>query len=54
MSIWQVTQALELVAQYNEVSRNLSNVTQQVHKLRAEWNDWNDDDEETRPQDQEG
>ena len=42
------------MTQYNEVSRNLSNVIQQVHKLRAEWNDWSDDDEEKRPQDQEG
>ena len=44
-------QALELVAQYNEVSRNLSMAIQQVHKLRAEWDEWNG--EETRPQDQE-
>ena len=46
------SQALELMAQYNEVSKNLSNVIQQVHKLRAEWNDWNDD--ETGAQDHEG
>ena len=34
-------QALELVAQYNEVSKNLSMAIQQVHKLRAEWDEWN-------------
>ena len=45
-------QALELVAQYNEVSRNLSIAIQQVHKLRAEWDEWSG--EETKPQDHEG
>ena len=45
------TQAVELATQYNEVSRNLSIVIQQVHKLRAEWDEWND--EEDKPQDQE-
>ena len=44
-------QALELAAQYNEVSRNLSMAIQQVHQLRAEWDEWNG--EETKPQDQE-
>ena len=43
------TQAVELATQYNEVSRNLSIVIQQVHKLRAEWDEWND--EEDKPQD---
>ena len=45
------TQAVELATQYNEVSRNLSTVIQQVHKLRAEWDEWNG--EEDKPQDQE-
>ena len=45
------TQAVELATQYNEVSRNLSTVVQQVHKLRAEWDEWNG--EEDKPQDQE-
>ena len=45
------TQAVELATQYNEVSRNLSTVIQQVHKLRAEWDEWNG--EEHQPQDQE-
>ena len=44
-------QALELAAQYNEVSRNLSMAIQQVHQLRAEWDEWNG--EETNPQDEE-
>ena len=44
-------QAVELAAQYNEVSINLSIVIQQVHKLRAEWDEWNG--EEDKPQDQE-
>ena len=34
-----------------EVSRNLSTVIQQEHKLRAEWDEWNG--EEDKPQDQE-
>ena len=42
------SQAIELAAQYNEVSSNLSRVIQQVHKLRADWNDWNGNDEETQ------
>ena len=33
------------------MSRNLSTVIQQVHKLRAEWDEWNG--EEDKPQDQE-
>ena len=44
-------QAAGLAAQHNEVSRNLSAAIQQVHKLRAEWNEWNG--EEDKPQDQE-
>ena len=44
-------QAVELATQYNEVSRNLSTVVQQVHKLRAEWDECNG--EEDKPQDQE-
>ena len=44
-------QAVGLATQYNEVSRNLSAAIQQVHKLRAEWNEWNG--EEDKPQDQE-
>ena len=45
------TQAVELATQYNEVSRNLSVAIQEVHKLRAEWDEWND--EEDKSQDQE-
>ena len=45
------TQAVELATQYNEVSKNLSTVIQQVHKLRAEWDEWNG--EEDTHQDQE-
>ena len=45
------TQAVELATQYNEVSKNLSTVIQQVHKLRAEWDEWNG--EEKTHQDQE-
>ena len=37
-------QAVGLAAQYNEVTRNLSAAIQQVHKLRAEWNEWNEED----------
>ena len=44
-------QAVELATQYNEVSRNLSAAIQQVHNLRAEWDEWNG--EEDKPQDQE-
>ena len=44
-------QAVELATQYNEASRNLSMAIQQVHQLRAEWDEWNG--EETKPQDQE-
>ena len=44
-------QAVGLATQYNEVTRNLSAAIQQVHKLRAEWNEWNG--EEDKPQDQE-
>ena len=44
-------QAVGLAAQYNEVTRNLSAAIQQVHKLRAEWNEWNG--EEAEPQDHE-
>ena len=44
-------QALELVAQYNEVSRNLSMAIQRVHKWRAEWDEWSG---EERQQDHEG
>ena len=44
-------QAAGLATQYNEVIRNLSAAIQQVHKLRAEWNEWNG--EEEKPQDQE-
>ena len=43
------TQAVELATQYNEVSGNLSRVIQQVHNLRAEWDEWNG--EEDKPQD---
>ena len=43
------TLAVELAAQCNEVSRNLSIAIQQVHKLRAEWDESND--EEDKPQD---
>ena len=43
-------QAVGLAAQYNEVSRNLSAAIQQAHKLRAEWNEWNGEDD--KPQDQ--
>ena len=46
------TQAVDLATQYNEVSRNLSTVIKQVHKLRAEWDEWND--EEDKSQDQGG
>ena len=46
------TQAVELATQYNEVSKNLSIVIQQVHKLRAEWDEWNGEEEE-KPKDQE-
>ena len=45
-------QALELVAQCNEVSRNLSMANQQAHKFRVEWDEWSG--EETKPQDHEG
>ena len=45
------TQAVELATQYNEVSKNLSTVIQQVHKLRAEWDEWNG--QEDTHQDQE-
>ena len=45
-------QALELVAQYNEVSIILSNPSQQLHKLTSEWDECNG--EETRSQDHEG
>ena len=34
-------QAVGLATQYNEVTRNLSAAIQQVHQLRAEWNEWN-------------
>ena len=34
-------QAVGSAAQYNEVTRNLSAAIQQVHKFRAEWNEWN-------------
>ena len=44
-------QAVGLATQHNEVTRNLSSAIQQVHKLRAEWNEWNG--EEDKPQDQE-
>ena len=44
-------QAVGLATQYNEVTRNLSAAIQQVHKLRAEWNEWNG--EEVKPQDHE-
>ena len=37
-------QAVGLATQYNEVTRNLSVAIQQVHKLRAEWNEWNGED----------
>ena len=47
------SQAIELAAQYNEVSLNLSSVIQQVHKLRADWNEWNGNDEETQQYDHE-
>ena len=47
------SQAIELAAQYNEVSLNLSKVIQQVHKLRADWDDWNENDEETQQYDDE-
>ena len=43
-------QAVVLATQYNEVARNLSTVIQQVHKLRAEWDEWNSED---KPQHQE-
>ena len=39
------TQAVELATQYNEVSKNLSTVIQQVHKLRAEWDEWNGEED---------
>ena len=45
------SQAVGLATQYNEVTRNLSAAIQQVHKLRAEWNEWNGEDD--KPQDQE-
>ena len=32
-------QAIGPATQYNEVTRNLSAAIQQVHKLRAEWNE---------------
>ena len=44
-------QAVGLASQSNEVTRNLSAAIQQVHKLRAEWNEWNA--EEDKPQDHE-
>ena len=44
------SQAVGLATQYNEVTRNLSAAIQ-VHKLRAEWNEWNG--EEVKPQDHE-
>ena len=44
-------QAVGLATQYNEVSRNLSAAIQQVHKLRAEWNEWNGEDDEPQDQD---
>ena len=44
-------QAVGLATQYNEVTRNLSTAIQQVNKLKAEWNEWNG--EEDKPQDQE-
>ena len=47
------SQAVELATQYNEVSLNLSGVIQQVHKLHADWNDWNGNDEETQQYDHE-
>ena len=47
------SQAIELATQFNEVSQNLSGVIQQVHKLRADWNDWNGSDEETQQYDHE-
>ena len=34
-------QAVELATQHNEVSGNLSVAIQQVHRLRAEWDEWN-------------
>ena len=46
-------QAIDLAAQYSDVSQNLSSVIQQVHKLRADWNDWNGNDEETQQYDHE-
>ena len=47
------SQAIELATQFNEVSQNLSKVIQQVHNLRAEWNDWNENDDETQQYDHE-
>ena len=41
-------QAVGLATQYNEVTRNLSAAIQQAHKLRAEWNELNG--EEDKPQ----
>ena len=49
MSPWQATRQWDEAAQYNEVTGNLSAAMQQVHKLRAEWNEWNG--EEAEPQD---
>ena len=45
------SQAIELATQFNEVSQKLSSVIQQVHKLRADLNDWNGNDEETEQYD---
>ena len=47
------SQAVELAAQYNEVSLNISRVIQQVHQLRDDGNDWNGNDEETQQYDHE-
>ena len=43
-------QAIELSTQYNEVTRNLSLAIKQVHKLKAEWDEWNGEEDQLQDQ----